>query len=449
MPFHTPRQPHISERDFATYQFALSVAYQLHDMMLGRLIELAGDETTIIVVSDHGFKTGMARRDQCTTQSIEDAVASHDSQAILVMRGPHIVRDDTIEGTTILDVAPTILALLGLPVGADMDGKPMLAAINEVVTVEDIPSWDRLTSDEWVRPSEPIAQIDQRLRYLIDLCYKESPSYTTRERIEQTRRENTYNLARSLLDAGETDRAIPLLEKLSSHSPYRADYNKTLFEAYNEVGRSREARAIVQRFWEIGERGPLVHLGFALISLSERKPAGALDHLNQMAKCNSVVPGMHVLAGQAYLRLREWDLAEKAFNSELAMNANSETAWGGLAVAAAGRQHYQAAAEHALQAVGLKPDYVAAHYQLGTSLYHLGRYSEAAQAFKRCIQIDPNFFAACRRLIALYEGPLADPGQALAWHQRVGASKKQRRSGGLVTPSARTSADAASSMSCE
>jgi tetratricopeptide (TPR) repeat protein len=449
MPFHPPRQPHISEADFAMYQQGLSVVYQLHDMMLGRLIELAGQDTTIIVISDHGFKTGMGRCDKSPIQSIEATIASHDSQGIVVMRGPHIIADDTIEGTTVLDIAPTILTLLGLPVAADMDGRPMHGAFDVPVTVDCIPSWDHVKSDRWQSPREPATQFDERLRYLTDLGYSESPAPEARKRIDQTCQDNTYNLARSLMDARETERAIPLLESLSRKSPYAEDLNKSLFEAYSEAGRPEDARKIVQRFWDAGERGPLVHLGFALVSLTQRRPEEALDHLNKIPNRRYILPGMQILIGRAYLRLREWDLAEHAFRTELALNNNNELAWGGLAVAAAGKEHYQAAAEHALQAVGLKPDYIEAHYQLGVSLYRLGRHGDAANAFKRCLEIDPAFIAACRALMGLYQGELYDPQQALAYQRHAADCLKHRHHRRSPRPPMPPARVAASSMSYE
>jgi tetratricopeptide (TPR) repeat protein len=431
MPYHPPRQSHISEREFELYHQGLSVAYQLHDMMLGRLVELAGEDTTVLVVSDHGFKVGPARCDRSPDRSIEAAIASHDSQGILVMRGQHIVRDDTIEGANILDVTPTILALLGLPFAGDLDGRPLHEAIDVMVSTDTIPSWDQQNSggsegNEWEQAREPAIEIDERLHYLVELGYREAPSAEARQRIERTRNDNTYNLAGSFIDARKTDRAIPLLESLVRIEPYRADLSKSLFEAYHQAGRISDAKAIVQRFCDIGERGPLIHLGFAWVSLAERRPVEALEHLEEVAHSTTVLPGVQLLVGQAYLRLREWDLAEKAFTAELELNGNSEMAWGGLAIAAAGKQHYQAAAEHALQAVGLKPDYLAAHYHLGLSLCGLGRHTDAANAFKRCLEIDPTFTAAYRSLIGLYEGPLWNPEQALAYRQRKASSLNHR-----------------------
>lgn len=47
----------------------------------------------------------------------------HTMDGILAMRGPSIVRGQVLSDTSIIDVAPTILALLGLPIPEDMDGK--------------------------------------------------------------------------------------------------------------------------------------------------------------------------------------------------------------------------------------------------------------------------------------------------------------------------------------
>jgi tetratricopeptide (TPR) repeat protein len=449
MPFHPPRQSHISELDFAMYQHAMTVGYQLHDMMLGRLIELAGDETTIIVVSDHGFKTGMARCDRVPATSTEAAIASHDSHGILVMRGPHILRDDTIEGATILDIAPTILTLLGVPNAADMDGRPLLGALDTQVTPEFIPSWDRVKLDAWDRPAEPAMQVDDRLRYLTDLGYVETPTAEARQRINSSRRENSFNLARFLIDAGENSRAIPILESLSKLFPYRPDVNKALFEAYVAVDRPDEARSIVQRFWDSGERGPLVCLGFALVSLAKRFPREALDHLAQISNSELIIPGLHILIGQSYLRLREWDRAEQAFNTELSLNPNNEQAWGGLAAAAIGKQNYQFAAEHALHAVGLKPDYAQAHYHLGLALSSLGRHENAAQAFTRCLEIDPDFVAAYRGLIRLYEGPLWNPVKARTYRELSDDCMMRRHLHRSPARPVFTEPAVASSMSCE
>jgi arylsulfatase A-like enzyme len=47
---------------------------------------------------------------------------------IFAVKGPGVERDKEIEGAKIVDIAPTVLYLLGLPVPSDMDGRVLEAA---------------------------------------------------------------------------------------------------------------------------------------------------------------------------------------------------------------------------------------------------------------------------------------------------------------------------------
>ena len=130
MRYHPPRQSWIGERDFELYHNVVSMAYQFHDQMLGDLLEKAGDDTTVILMSDHGFHP-----DHLRPASIPDIPAGpaieHRDFGILAMSGPGIRKDELLHGASVLDVAPTILTLYGLPVGEDMDGKVLSQAFVE------------------------------------------------------------------------------------------------------------------------------------------------------------------------------------------------------------------------------------------------------------------------------------------------------------------------------
>jgi arylsulfatase A-like enzyme len=90
-------------------------AYRQADAELGRLLASAGDDTTVLVMSDHGFR------------SIPPAPqGGHRLEGIWVAAGPGIAPSAERGELSVLDVAPTLLAGLGLPVGRDMDGRPRL-----------------------------------------------------------------------------------------------------------------------------------------------------------------------------------------------------------------------------------------------------------------------------------------------------------------------------------
>ena len=162
MPFHPPRLPEISESDFEFYKDVMTGIYRFHDLMLGRLLELAGPEAHVMIVSDHGFQSG-ARRPR---RPVEPA-QWHRPQGIFVLHGPGIRADERIEGATLLDIAPTVLTLLGLPIGDDMEGKVLVNAFIEQPEIARIPSWETVAGNDGRLPAraprkriQPAAQAD-------------------------------------------------------------------------------------------------------------------------------------------------------------------------------------------------------------------------------------------------------------------------------------------------
>ncbi|HZN67089.1 MAG TPA: alkaline phosphatase family protein, partial [Tepidisphaeraceae bacterium] len=383
MDHHPPRQPHVSEEDYHLYHGVVTAAYRFHDMMLGRLLQLAGNETTVILVSDHGYRTGAQRlRDGGVTRhpTLETLALSHRPQGVCVLAGPGVKRGGTLEGATLLDVTPTVLTLLGLPLGGDMDGRPWVEALDAPVEPDRVMSWDAVPGEAGMHPPElreDPAESLEAVRHLIELGYVEPPDEDVRRTVERTLEENRYNLARSLLDAQQPTRAIDLLEPLAQERPGHTGCQVSLFEAYHAVGRTADARRIAEAMWERGYRGPLVHLALGVLDLAARRTASALQHLEEAERVNPDLPGLYVLIGQAYGRLRDWPRAQAAFERAVATDPDSESGWHGLSVAALSRCDYESAAEHALRAVGLKPDYPEAHYHLGVALSRLGRSPDA------------------------------------------------------------------------
>ena len=69
------------------------------------------------------------------------------------MAGPGVKHDELVHSATLLDIAPTILTLFGLPVGEDMDGRVLTEAFEEDPAVETIPSWDDVEGEDGSHPA--------------------------------------------------------------------------------------------------------------------------------------------------------------------------------------------------------------------------------------------------------------------------------------------------------
>ncbi|HUU38599.1 MAG TPA: alkaline phosphatase family protein [Candidatus Desulfaltia sp.] len=91
------------------------------EALLSRIVERARKEKAyLLVVSDHGFQ--MSSKGY-THYGLPAGTPPPDG--VLVLFGPDVKPGLQIEAS-VYDIAPTILYLKGLPVGADMDGKPLL-----------------------------------------------------------------------------------------------------------------------------------------------------------------------------------------------------------------------------------------------------------------------------------------------------------------------------------
>lgn len=97
---------------------------------------------------------------------------AHHLEGIAIFGGPGIQPGEHVEGGTILDVVPTVLALLGMPVGRDMDGKVLKGAIApehlEKAPITYIDTYDTdLEPGELVAEEEPLSEeLRGRLRAL-------------------------------------------------------------------------------------------------------------------------------------------------------------------------------------------------------------------------------------------------------------------------------------------
>jgi predicted AlkP superfamily phosphohydrolase/phosphomutase len=71
----------------------------------------------------------------------------HRPQGIIILWGEKVKRGETIEGARIIDLAPTILYLMGLPIPVDMDGRALTEALKPEFVSQNPPLFSDLGSD--------------------------------------------------------------------------------------------------------------------------------------------------------------------------------------------------------------------------------------------------------------------------------------------------------------
>ena len=110
----------------------IDVYYETVDDMIGHLIEAAPQDAVVIVCSDHGFAGHRGNEEFRASRSGEIAFAinMHRDKGVVFVSGPGVARGARLEAASVLDIAPTVLTLLGLPTARDMDGKPLVDALD-------------------------------------------------------------------------------------------------------------------------------------------------------------------------------------------------------------------------------------------------------------------------------------------------------------------------------
>ncbi len=137
----------VTPEDMAAYGDVITNYYIYQDQLLNRLLRSLGDDVNVIIVSDHGFQP---RTDPPPDRP--QLTGKHERTAVFIACGPAFVAGGRVEGATVKDVAPTALAVMGLPVPEDMDGKVLVDAIRpehlEEYPIRTIASYEPLLGTE-------------------------------------------------------------------------------------------------------------------------------------------------------------------------------------------------------------------------------------------------------------------------------------------------------------
>ncbi len=469
MRYRAPRLKWIDKRDFEIYKEVIDTAYQFHDIMLGAMLKLAGDDTTVILVSDHGFHPDHLRPMELPNEPAGPA-DEHRPFGVFAIKGPGIKRDALIHGASLLDVTPTVLALFGLPLGRDMDGRPLVAAFEKPPKIDYVDSWDAIPGDAGMHP--PGTRVDplgahQALEQLAELGYIEKPDEDKRVTVARTVRELQFNLARDYFGAAHYAEAGHLFQNLWDRYPEEHRFGVKLVECRLMMGQTAEGRAMLDllverkrqyakeareeilkwqqankdvkpedrkpddraRLQNLARRAGVNETAFAYLRGKLAQVAG--EHAQALAEFRKAKsaqmhnrPSLFQAMGDSLIALRRWKLAEEQFGEILRIDPINAHARLGLCRVNLGRRRPRLALDEALASLGLAYQNPIGHYFCGKALRWLGRRDEAIKAFETAITQNPVFPDAHLELAQLYR--MQGKRKESAVQQRLAVAARQR-----------------------
>jgi predicted AlkP superfamily phosphohydrolase/phosphomutase/tetratricopeptide (TPR) repeat protein len=415
MEYHPPAMAHVNAEDAALFGDVITCMYRFHDILLGRLLDLVGPETTIILLSDHGFYHDHLRpnvrehfRDPSKKFGAEmNPVAWHRLQGIFAAAGQGIKRDELFYGTTLLDVAPTILALLGLPIPDDMDGRALTGIFTEPVELERIASYESPHDNDGVRRNVAAEETDpwaarQALEQLAALGYINLPaSDKPQEAIDNTRRDRLNNLAQVYFSSGRANETMEILQSLRAEKddPHlRCRVALCLLG----LGRLDEADTMMSGIGDEAPKSPLVRLILGQIKLAQNRIDEALALLEPLQDESFPLSYMHTILGQAYLRGRLFKNAEAAFRRALERDDDNADAHDGLGIALRRQGFHEDAVYEHTRAAALDHHRPQTHLNLGIALSMSQQFDWAIRAFSVAAELGPENPLPHRWLTKLY-----------------------------------------------
>ena len=155
-PFHPPYRDGISENSYRKFWPAVANYYSEVDRLIGEWMNVLPRDTTVMIVSAHGFRWGKTR--PRTMPRGGGALSDHRNPGVFIAYGPHVVRGGN-KAMSIYDIAPTLLTLLGLPKSLEMPGNAMTSAFHDVAPINSVRvvSYGEFVGD---RPIATSARID-------------------------------------------------------------------------------------------------------------------------------------------------------------------------------------------------------------------------------------------------------------------------------------------------
>lgn len=422
MQFHPPKLEWIKEEDFELYKEVVRGAYRFHDMMLERLLQLAGPETTVILCSDHGFESG-SQRPRGTPREPAGPAIWHRQYGILVMAGRGIKRDERIYGASLIDIAPTVLTLFDLPVGADMDGRPLLEAFEIPPPVKTIESWEKKEGECGMHTAEKEIDADQArelMQQFAALGYIEDPGADKEKQEKSADIEGKYNIARTYAWKNQPDRALPLLNEIVQRQPWEDRFLTQLAFCYFQSGYLKQAERVLATIADGAEPdSPAMMLLSARIKVARGDFGGGLQTLLAAEAMNPRLPGIYTQIGDAYASLLQWGNAKGAYEKAIALDPDNAFALQGLSSVYRRQGLNQETLDTALRAVGLLHRLPIAHFNIGVALARSDESERAILAFETALRFRPDMANAHRYLATLHGGDGGDRDKAASHRQEA------------------------------
>ena len=372
MSFHLSEKTNTAaENDL--FKEVLNSAYIYLDKFLAELIELAGEEATIFLLSQGGFPPDELWLEKLR---IGNSTWEYNSDGLLLFKGKNSLKKSEIYGIEQGDITPTILVLLGLPLAKDFNGKVFIAKRFFKQNLEIIESFENeKTETNKAKPEKTFKLPESILQQQLDgLNYHF-------EKQEQQEELNQYFDARVQIQSNLLDKAVVTMEDLWKKYPQNSWYGGRLAGCYLSQNKLVEAQELINTVLAINDQILDLQLIKAKMLMSEMKFRSASKIFEEVASKIGLQKGIYSQIADAYLNMNQPNLAVKYFKKENKVNPHP-AGFLTLGMILLQNKKSKKALVPLRKALDLAPGHPMAQFHLGQTLYSVGEYEEAAEVLE-------------------------------------------------------------------
>jgi tetratricopeptide (TPR) repeat protein len=383
MRYRPPLMAGVAPADAALFGPAVDRYYELQDRYIGEIVDDAGPGATFIVCSDHGFKSD-ANRPLDSDPRIDRGRAAewHTPVGVLVIAGPDVRPGAGLGAASVLDVAPTVLALFGLPAARDMDGQPLVEALAPAFLARHPVAWIDTyggqrapDAEDGLVASAGDAEVIEKLR---------SIGYIGDERMEA---QNNRGLI--ALDEGDVDGAIAQFEGALAKGSTGPEMRLNLARAYLQKGDVARTRALTSEILRADARNKQALVLLAGAAIQEDKYPEAERNLGRALVIDPSFALAHTKLGEVLQKEGRDDEALAELLKSVAIAPLSPVEYNAIGNIHRRHGRIEPAIEAYRDALRADPQYIGAYNNLGLCLQEKGRLSEAEALYTKALAIRP------------------------------------------------------------
>jgi len=358
----------------AHYGHAVEQMYQYADEILGTYLAALDAQSTLMVLSDHGFELGTLQEDPSKTRDMRRVSERyHRIEGILYLYGSHVKAHARIEQPSILDITPTLLELGGLSPARDMPGRVLSEALDLQTQPRTIVSYQ---TGERVAAAAPGAAKDTAvdpavLEHLRNLGYLDTESP-----------KGDRNLAAVQFQNGHYAEAAKAYEELVKQNPKDGALRASLGGALGALGRYDEALVQLTQAIELEPLNPESYHNRAVVYEKLGKPDAAVKEYQTALRYNP----QYEPSRQALIRLTgSANLNGPKTDAEKLAGLKAERAG-----EAARHGDYTAAMAELDAAEQIAPRYALVYQYRANVAFLMGDRTAAVAALRKALEIEPD-----------------------------------------------------------